>query len=93
MKTLINRIYDYLRTCVHDNLGETRPYIDPDNIDIMAKDIEKLTKGRVYSCECNKADKVLVRTFGRKGGDGGDMLICADCAKAIVSTGEFLEIL
>jgi hypothetical protein len=93
MKTLINRIADYLRTCVHDNVGETRAYIDPDNIDFMARDIQELTAVRCDTCECDTADKIMVRTFGRKGGGGGDMLICKDCAKAIVSTGELLEIL
>jgi len=92
MKTLINRIADYLRTCVHDNLGETRPYIDPDNIDFMAKDIEKLTAVRHETCECDKQDKMLVRTFGKKGKDQ-ELFICHDCVRDIVSTGQMLEIL
>ena len=42
MKTQKDRIADYLHTCVHDNVGETRAYIDPDNIDFMADEISSM---------------------------------------------------
>jgi len=41
MKDLIKK---YLQKQVIDEVGETRPYIDPDFIDIYAGDIEKLVK-------------------------------------------------
>ena len=41
MKELIKK---YLKEQVIDRVGETRPYIDPDFIDVYADDIEKLVK-------------------------------------------------
>ena len=41
MKELIKK---YLKEQVIDQVGETRPYIDPDFIDVYADEIEKLVK-------------------------------------------------
>lgn len=36
------KLIEFLKDQVLDNIGETRPYIDPDNIEWMAEEIVKL---------------------------------------------------
>ena len=56
---MANRIevIEYLKTYVRDEVGETRPYIDADNIDWIAEGIVKLfsihhVSSRTYFFEC-----------------------------------------
>jgi hypothetical protein len=58
----------------------------------MARDIKELTAVSADTCECNKQDKILVKTFGN-GSEERELFICGECVKAIVSKGEMLEIL
>jgi hypothetical protein len=37
-----DKLIEFLKDQVSDNIGETRPYIDPDNIEWMAEEIVKL---------------------------------------------------
>ena len=45
-----SKIAEYLEQQIIDNVGETRPYIDPDNIAVMADEIVELFAIPVVSC-------------------------------------------